>query len=508
MSDKRYLVILLIVIMVLISLPYLYGFLSDSTQSRFGGFLMNPIDGHSYLAKMQQGYRGDWKFNLPYTSEPGEGAYLFLFYIILGHIGRITQIPLVYVFHAARIISAGWLFITINQMLGTVFKDIKFARIGLFLAFFGSGLGWIAALFGAFTSDLWVAEIYPFLSAYTNPHFSLGLGIMVWVMLPKNQDKILRNFIGGILLGIIQPFGVVIIILVKVISGILVIINENLPIKSLFRARWVWALVGFSLAGGSVLAYQLFAIMTDPVLAQWNDQNITIKPSVIDLVISLSPCLILAVFGVRKAWEKDTGKMLVLWSSICLGLVFVPWSLQRRFLTGLFLPLAFLSVFGLINISDNTSLKLKHLVILTVFLAVPTNLIVIISGLQAISLRDPAVFIDQDMRAGLNWINENSEINALVLADEDNGLYIPSFTGRRVIYGHPFETIQAETEQTLLQELFNEKQTDQIYDDVLDLRGVDYVVLDQSTQGNFEEFLIEYWALAFQANEVRIYAKR
>jgi hypothetical protein len=506
MSDKRYLVILLFVILLLISLPYLVGFLADNTDYRFGGFLMNPIDGHSYLAKMQQGFRGEWKFRLPYTADPGEGAYLFLFYILLGHIGRITQIPLIYVFHAARIISAAWLFIMISHLLGAVIRDIRYSRIGLFLAFVGSGLGWIAALFGAFTSDLWVAEIYPFLSAYTNPHFSLGLGIMVWVMLPKNREKIIENLIGGILLGIIQPFGVVIIGLVKIINGALISIKEKIPAKSLIQARWAWALIGFCIAGGSILIYQLFAILTDPILVQWNDQNITMKPSIIDLMISLSPCLVLAGIGARVAWKEDLGKTLVLWSSICLGLVFIPWSLQRRFLTGLFLPLAGLSVYGLQWIRENSALKLNHLVILTVFLAVPTNLIVITSGLQAISLKDQAVFIDQNLSEGLSWISENSDQNALVLTNEENGLYVPSLTGRRVVYGHPFETIQAEKELKWLQDLFNDNQDLQFYYEILDEKGVDYVLLDQSLQGNLEEYLVEHWTLTFQSNHVRIYA--
>jgi hypothetical protein len=214
----------------------------------------------------------------------------------------------------------------------------------------------------------------------------------------------------------------------------------------------------------------------------------------------------LAVIGARVAWKEDLGKTLVLWSSICLGLVFIPWSLQRRFLTGLFLPLAGLSVYGLQWIRENSALKLNHLVILTVFLAVPTNLIVITSGLQAISLKDRAVFIDQNLSEGLSWIRENSDQNALVLTNEENGLYVPSLTGRRVVYGHPFETIQAEKELKWLQDLFNDNQDLQFYYEILDEKGVDYVLLDQSLQGNLEEYLVEHWTLTFQSNHVRIYA--
>ena len=81
MVEKRTLIWVGILAIALISVPYLIAFIGGNEQWEFGGFLLNPIDGHSYLAKMQQGFRGNWKFVLPYSSEPGTGAYLFLFFI-------------------------------------------------------------------------------------------------------------------------------------------------------------------------------------------------------------------------------------------------------------------------------------------------------------------------------------------------------------------------------------------------------------------------------------------
>ncbi|MCK4961839.1 MAG: hypothetical protein KAS19_05105, partial [Anaerolineales bacterium] len=37
----------------------------------FSGFLINPMDGFSYLAKMRQGAEGSWLLHLPYAPEPG-----------------------------------------------------------------------------------------------------------------------------------------------------------------------------------------------------------------------------------------------------------------------------------------------------------------------------------------------------------------------------------------------------------------------------------------------------
>ena len=72
----------------------------------FLDFLYNPQDGNSYLAKMYQGWEGNWRFVLPYTAEAGEGAYLFLFYILLGHIARVCGLSPILIFHLVRVLCS------------------------------------------------------------------------------------------------------------------------------------------------------------------------------------------------------------------------------------------------------------------------------------------------------------------------------------------------------------------------------------------------------------------
>ncbi len=52
---------------VLISARYILAYQDEGY--RFGGFLLNPIDGNTYLAKMYQGWQGSWRFSLPFTVE-------------------------------------------------------------------------------------------------------------------------------------------------------------------------------------------------------------------------------------------------------------------------------------------------------------------------------------------------------------------------------------------------------------------------------------------------------
>ena len=79
------------VILAVSCVPYLIAWAATPSGYQFGGILVNPFDGYSYLAKMRQGWLGSWQFHLTYTPEPHEGAYVFLFYLALGHVAELNK---------------------------------------------------------------------------------------------------------------------------------------------------------------------------------------------------------------------------------------------------------------------------------------------------------------------------------------------------------------------------------------------------------------------------------
>ena len=78
------------VILIITSLPYLFGALISSPDAQFGGLVIGVEDGNSYLAKMRLGATGAWQFYLFYTTEPHQGAYLLLFHLLLGKVARLS----------------------------------------------------------------------------------------------------------------------------------------------------------------------------------------------------------------------------------------------------------------------------------------------------------------------------------------------------------------------------------------------------------------------------------
>lgn len=431
----------LVAVLVMVTLPYIIAASTGGSESVFGGFLLNPQDGNSYLAKMYQGWSGAWQFTLPFTADPGQGSYLFLFYLFLGHLARWTGLSLLVVFHLARVIAGIFLVLALAYFFPRVMPESRNAGFAFALAVFGSGLGWLVVTLGDFTSDFWVAEAYPFLSFYANPHFPLAMAISLWLLAsPGEAFTWLRAaliVIAGLLLGILLPFAVVIVGLVLVALTV-----------------WNWQLgrgiewhkpVFLALGSAAPLIYALLATRMSPQLSAWNHQNVTPAPALWDLIVSLSPVLLLAVPGaVFAAQRKENGpRMLVCWAVVGLILLYLPWSLQRRFMFALYVPMAGLAVLGISSLAKSSPTRFRMLASALFLLALPTNLVVMLAGLGAARSQDANVYISRGEMNAFSWLAQETPQDAVVLCSPETGALIPAHTGRRVVYGHPFETVNA-----------------------------------------------------------------
>jgi hypothetical protein len=217
----------------------------------------------------------------------------------------------------------------------------------------------------------------------------------------------------------------------------------------------LYRLVWIALGGLPMLAYQLFAISSDSLLSGWGAQNLTAAPPLWDVAISLSPLLILAPFGVRAVLSSghEKGRLLVVWCVASLVLLYAPWTLQRRFMMGIFIPVVTLAALSLDGMVKDVR-RFWFRGVLLIIWVLPTNFLVFQAGLHGINTRDSSLYLSRDESAGLDWIETNTPPDALILAAPETGLFIPTHTGRRVIYGHPYETVQAESQKIRVERFF------------------------------------------------------
>ncbi len=491
-------------ILLFVTLPYGYAALAAGQGYTFGGFLFNPLDGNSYLAKMMQGWLGSWTFTLPYTATPGKGTFLFLFYLLLGHLSRWLGLPLVWTFHLARVLAAGGMLLVLDQFLGRALQFSPEQRWkALLLSALGSGMGWLVVPAGAFTADFWVAEAYPFLSAFANPHFPLAIALclLLW-MQSEGTITLWRGVILallGLALAVVLPFGVVV--------ALAVLLGRTLW-SGVARQGFPWqALVWVALGAAPVLGYQYGLVGSDPLLAGWNAQNLTPAPPLWDLLLSLSPALIVAGIGLRRFWLDAPGprrRLVIIWLVLGVALVYFPFTLQRRFMLGLYIPAAIVADW-LVDAIRTAGRPWGHWLwggLLA--LSIPTNIAILLAGFYGVQTHDPLLYLTSDESSALAWVRTETASDAIFLASPEMGMFIPAQTGRRVLYGHPFETVNAEDEKQAVEALYAGRWGPEEVEQYLNTRGVDYIFYGPREEGLGKRSVWQGYPVVYENEDVAI----
>jgi hypothetical protein len=262
--------------------------------------------------------------------------------------------------------------------------------------------------------------------------------------------------------------------------------------------------LGLILAGAApALLYEVWVTHSHPALAAWNRQNLTPSPPWWDLLLAFSPALWLALPGASGADAGREGRrVLLVWAFLGMILIYLPFGLQRRFMFGLFVPLAGLAALGWARLAARWPAWATAPLAAFCLLALPTSALVLSFGAAGVQARDPLLYLRRDEVQALAWLRANSPARALVLASPEMGLFIPAWTGLRVVYGHPFETIQAERHEDLVREFYTAGSVEgrpQV------LEGVTYILMGPRERALGQVEPDPGWRVVFRAGEVTVY---
>lgn len=503
----RYFWILAGLFVFAIAVPFLWAASVGRGEFVFGGFLINPLDGNSYLAKMLQGWQGSWTFTLPYTADPGQGAYLFLYYLFLGHLARWSGVNIILSFHLARLASSMLMLLALWYFFRASIADLRLQKIAFAFAIFGAGLGWLGIFFGAFTADLWVAEAYPFLAAYANPHFPLGIALIAWLLAPQRppgagpvNHSIARYLLSGLaaaILSIVLPFGVIIVGIV--LAGL--VAWQAAGMRRLSRSATLDRFLAVVLGSAPFLIYELWAISSHAQLRAWNSQNLTPSPPFWNFLLAFLPALLLAIpgaLGVIRAGPAQS-RVLLVWAIVGIAVLYLPFGTQRRLMLGLLVPVAGLAALGIGRLASRKPGRAWLWAALALILSLPTALLVLLAGLHGVQTRDGMLYLQASEYRALQWIAENTPTRALIMASPEMGMYIPAHTGRRVIYGHPFETIEAQKAQDQVIDFYRETRSPPAAPEA------DYIFMGPRERRLGEPMSLSGLMPVFQDGDVRLY---
>lgn len=450
--------IIAILILAFSSIPYWVANSAETDEILFRGAYFDEMDYGVHLSMMQAGRMGNWTYEMRFTTEEHNPAFLRLFYIFLGHISKWINLSVETTYHVAR-----WLFgfialYSIQQLCIRVFEEKKIAWAAFLLAVIGGGAGWIQLILNdpvlkdIAPIDFWLIDAYIFFSISIFPSFSFTLALMA-TALNLYLDYLITNkwqtiFWISLLAVISQLTNPIAFAVIDIASaGATFFIwwkNKKIEVQQ-FYALGILAIVQIPL-----LVYNFLVLNRDPVWSQFTSQNETLSPPPNYYFWGFLPFLIFALYGVFLAFREKNQNMVAMstWAISGFILAYLPVLIQRRFLLGITIPLGILAIYGLDQLIKQVSirmpglLKREKLIYFTYIILSSISFINLSLGTSLyMQTRPEDNFYPRDLEAALMWLDQNAQPNEFVLGDIKTGQIVAQRTRLRTFAGHPMETL-------------------------------------------------------------------
>jgi hypothetical protein len=490
-KEKRWVIWFALIVIVVTSLPYLWGFIRQGTDWRYTGLLIGTEDGNSYLAKMLLGSHGDWLFRTPYTPFQQTGFLAFLPYYLLGKLtwGPNQHFQIVALFHLFRF-AAGFLSILATYDFLAVFvQDVKLRRIGVALATLGGGLAFLSLLGlnqlwgGRLPLEFYSPETFGFLEIFSLPHLALGRAFFLWglrkYLLDQQNNEWATRLIAGVFwlgLGFMQPLTVVVGWVILGVHLLSIAIWNWIRHSKDWGTWWVhfWRAFWMVIISAPLVLYTFISFKIDPFLRGWESQNIIKSPPFGDYLLAFGVILPLVVIGVVKTLKtiNERSILLVGWIAIFPLLAYAPYNLQRRLPEGIWAALIVIAMIGLLSLVG----KLRKVAQVWLYFAFTPALILILGGFISANRVSLPLFRPEDETSAFTYLAEHADKGQIILAAYDTSNVLPTWAPLRVFIGHGPESIKLKEIRPRVEAFFQTSTEDSTRIELLNEFQVAYII--------------------------------
>lgn len=443
--------------------PLVWVALRGTADWQFMGVLHNFLDGATYISKMHLGYDGNWLVYFQHTPELHSGAFIQVIYLLLGQLSRLISIPPIVLFHVARVGAALFMYVALYQLGATIWTRVRARRVFFLIAALGAGLGWLLGLVLQDTTfpDLTMPEAFPLYSTFMNVHFPLTIaclallmGLFITAYRPGAETdptidaswplaSALSVALSLLYPQALVPIGAALTLYVASVYWS----SRALPLRLI---RWLLAVI---LPAIPFAAYYFITVMYNPAMAIWNAQNVTTSPSPIILLLGFGIPLLVALPGLYRGvrrFERDGDRLMLLWLACSVVAMYLPLNVQRRFGVGLMIPIAYFAVRAIEDVwLKHINRRMRNYVFALFFplISISQFLMLFWPILPAITGYPQAakgIFLERDYPIAFQWLETRTTDTDVVLASPLASAWIPGWSGARVVYGHPYETLEAD----------------------------------------------------------------
>jgi hypothetical protein len=536
-KEVRLASLIAILVVAVTFLPYVLGYLLAPPGWEFGGVVMNFEDAHGYLAKMNQGAAGRLTYQIPFTSEDHEGAFIGGFFLALGWICALTGLPVIWMWHLSRVVF-GFLLLLLAYLFAAFFlSDRKQRLVCYLLVCLSAGFGWIVLLTGRYAIlgfdliDFKMPEAHVFFTILTFPHFSLGAALLLVIFMLTilfhrtcQWRYIALASVASFLLAIVHPYNMLVVAGTLALWWLALFWKERqLPTREFV------GLVIVGLASLPILLYYLYVFSSNPAFSAWATQSGSASPHPVHYLIGYGPLLILSLPAmIQQARRADSQScMPLVWVIVVAILLYAPLKQQRRMVEGVHVPLSILATMGLytwylprlersstvrrlltLRKSAYSPRRMRNFIVfLVLVLTLPSNLY-ILTSLTATVVQHPYPFFhERAENEAIDWLGSETEFKDTVLTAYGTGSYIPSRIDHRVFVGYWAETAQFEAKLEMADRFFQTETPDSWRRQLLNQYSIAYVYSGPRERmlGTFDPATADYLTPVFANDLVTIY---
>jgi hypothetical protein len=502
-------VILFFVLFSLVPMFYEISRAGDLHPDRYFELVHNfYTDYNFYLSRIRQGREGAWTVHEKYTSEPHEGSYIQIMYLLMGRVSEWVRVPWPNsgdTYHVARIVLAATLLFVMSYAAKSAFKRFRWRIIAFLLAV--TAASWPILVyhanewrFGGYMP--WWTIMDSLIRITFVPHMLAGQALIIFLLLALSDTGTMHRpgnwiFLGllAFVLGVIFPPG---LLFVFAAYGIFALFDGLSPAKLIGPAIVV-------LISSPSLLYLSLALRVYPWKRLVDFAMLHPQPFQLwDYILAVGPLLLLGVIGgIWAIWKREKRfyifvAWVLAWAALIIAFGYIPQESPLRFTEMMpQVPLAILTVYLLSNLSNLGNLWRKTIITLSA-------LFILMGIAQMYSYwRWQKEFLDQkilatqplvptgstvmyplkDMVGTMIWIQDHTSRDTVILSETTAGNYMPVYSGNTVYVGHA-GTVNTEQKEQIVNAFFGGRMNSARAKDFLTANNLHYIFFGPQESGD------------------------
>jgi hypothetical protein len=537
--EWRFVWAVIVVVLVLTSLPYLYGYLSSPPDRQFMGLMLDVPDHGQYLS-WWRGFQSSLLISNKLTPEANEPFFFNLLWWVLAQISRWTGLGYAPVYQAFRWIAGGSFLWAVYRLMAQFLPDVSQRRTAFLLVTFSSGLGWVLVVLKytlnkgelLFPLDVYIAEGNSFLCILGYPHFAFAAAFIAltfeffWRGWKEEQTKYM--VIAGVLALLLSWMHAYDLLLIYGIVGTFALLVWWKRRAFPWRLFWGGVVVFALSCSGAIYSVVLTTVdpLWEEVLAQFANAGVY-TPSPPHLVILFGFSLIVAAatwvgLAWRKRWSEEN-LFVMGWFLAGAVLNYIPTDFQIHMLNSWQIPMMILVTKGLYefiapviaqwkfriwNLEFGIGDRAKRLIVVAFALAVlPTNVYLWAWRFVDLERHNYPFYLHRDDVAALDWLRENTSPDDVVLCSLTVGQYVPALSGNTAFLAHWAQTVDFYDKRNRVARFFDAAAPDEERAETVRAFGVGYVLRGPAERelGDYDPAIAPWLVLTFSRPQVDVY---